>query len=238
MAASAAVGFGVKALDSPGNAQHQAKSAAAVLASPVVSISPSPSVVVSVSPSPSPYPSPKVSVYLSPYPSPSVWASPSPSPSPSPVYDEGTVDDQETGFPASPAVDTYNGEALAQQIASSSAGKAAGLDALACPDDEPMIPGRTFTCWNGRFKTEVVRVYVTVEGSSGTYSWRVDQDDANAVASSDGDSPVLPSFDVGLTTPSPDHSGATAMCEDGTLSYSAHHQGTCSYHGGVLTWYR
>jgi hypothetical protein len=30
----------------------------------------------------------------------------------------------------------------------------------------------------------------------------------------------------------------TAKCRDGTLSYSAHHQGTCSYHGGVAVWYR
>jgi hypothetical protein len=32
--------------------------------------------------------------------------------------------------------------------------------------------------------------------------------------------------------------GATALCNDGTLSYSAHHQGTCSHHGGVRTWYK
>jgi hypothetical protein len=32
--------------------------------------------------------------------------------------------------------------------------------------------------------------------------------------------------------------GATAKCVDGTLSYSAHHQGTCSHHGGVAVWYK
>ena len=31
--------------------------------------------------------------------------------------------------------------------------------------------------------------------------------------------------------------GATAMCRDGSLSYSAHRQGTCSHHGGVAVWY-
>jgi hypothetical protein len=31
--------------------------------------------------------------------------------------------------------------------------------------------------------------------------------------------------------------GATALCSDGTCSYSAHHQGTCSHHGGVAQWY-
>ncbi len=28
----------------------------------------------------------------------------------------------------------------------------------------------------------------------------------------------------------------TARCADGTFSYSAHHQGTCSHHGGVAQW--
>ena len=31
---------------------------------------------------------------------------------------------------------------------------------------------------------------------------------------------------------------ATALCNDGELSYSTHHQGTCSHHGGVAEWYR
>jgi hypothetical protein len=30
--------------------------------------------------------------------------------------------------------------------------------------------------------------------------------------------------------------GATAICTDGTVSYSAHRQGTCSHHGGVAQW--
>ncbi len=28
----------------------------------------------------------------------------------------------------------------------------------------------------------------------------------------------------------------TATCKDGTVSYSNHRSGTCSRHGGVLTW--
>ena len=31
-------------------------------------------------------------------------------------------------------------------------------------------------------------------------------------------------------------SGASAICNDGTYSYSAHRQGTCSHHGGVAQW--
>jgi hypothetical protein len=32
-------------------------------------------------------------------------------------------------------------------------------------------------------------------------------------------------------------SGATALCNDGTYSYAAHHQGACSHHGGVAQFY-
>lgn len=32
--------------------------------------------------------------------------------------------------------------------------------------------------------------------------------------------------------------GATAQCNDGTYSFSAHHQGTCSSHGGVAVFYQ
>jgi beta-lactam-binding protein with PASTA domain len=37
--------------------------------------------------------------------------------------------------------------------------------------------------------------------------------------------------------PVEDHGGATALCNDGTFSYSAHHQGTCSHHHGVAEFY-
>jgi hypothetical protein len=30
--------------------------------------------------------------------------------------------------------------------------------------------------------------------------------------------------------------GATALCRDGSYSFSQHHSGTCSYHGGVAQW--
>lgn len=39
--------------------------------------------------------------------------------------------------------------------------------------------------------------------------------------------------------PTPDNSiptGATAQCRDGSYSFSQHHQGTCSHHGGVARW--
>ena len=32
--------------------------------------------------------------------------------------------------------------------------------------------------------------------------------------------------------------GATAQCSDGEYSFSEHHSGTCSRHGGVVRWLR
>ena len=45
----------------------------------------------------------------------------------------------------------------------------------------------------------------------------------------------------GNHVPSPVHAdappaGATAQCVDGTYSFSQHHSGTCSHHGGVARW--
>jgi hypothetical protein len=61
--------------------------------------------------------------------------------------------------------------------------------------------------------------------------------------------PIIPSTPVPAPTPAPkptpppapssssDHVGASARCSDGSYSYSAHRQGTCSHHGGVAIWY-
>ena len=32
--------------------------------------------------------------------------------------------------------------------------------------------------------------------------------------------------------------GASAICNDGTYSFSQNHRGTCSHHGGVRSWLR
>ena len=42
-----------------------------------------------------------------------------------------------------------------------------------------------------------------------------------------------------ISTPTPPITrGATAICKDGTSSYSASRSGTCSHHGGVSQWLR
>ena len=54
--------------------------------------------------------------------------------------------------------------------------------------------------------------------------------------------PVTPTLSptptqVVVPTPVPQHpAGATALCCDGSYSYSAHRRGTCSHHGGVCQW--
>lgn len=39
-----------------------------------------------------------------------------------------------------------------------------------------------------------------------------------------------------INSPSADPAGASAQCNDGSYSYSAHRRGTCSHHGGVARW--
>jgi hypothetical protein len=51
---------------------------------------------------------------------------------------------------------------------------------------------------------------------------------------------VIPPTATAVQLPAPSGpsicQGATAICGDGTCSYSAHRQGTCSHHGGVSQW--
>ena len=46
---------------------------------------------------------------------------------------------------------------------------------------------------------------------------------------------VLLAFPAGAAATAPPP-GATALCRDGTYSFSQHHSGTCSHHGGVARW--
>lgn len=47
-----------------------------------------------------------------------------------------------------------------------------------------------------------------------------------------------PAAPVQQAPAAPGHpAGATALCNDGTFSYSAHHQGSCSHHGGVAQFF-
>ena len=47
---------------------------------------------------------------------------------------------------------------------------------------------------------------------------------------------MVASVTVGTSLAASPPSGATAVCSDGTYSFSQHHSGTCSHHGGVAKW--
>lgn len=49
---------------------------------------------------------------------------------------------------------------------------------------------------------------------------------------SDGETVHRPAHTRGDKVPE----GATARCRDNTYSFSTHHRGTCSHHGGVAEW--
>jgi hypothetical protein len=49
---------------------------------------------------------------------------------------------------------------------------------------------------------------------------------------------TLPPAPPATEPPVSDTSGPTALCNDGTYSYAAHHQGACSHHGGVAEFYK
>lgn len=53
----------------------------------------------------------------------------------------------------------------------------------------------------------------------------------NHYTNSDGQSVHSPAYSSGGVP-----AGATALCGDGTYSFSQHRQGTCSHHGGVAKW--
>jgi hypothetical protein len=48
----------------------------------------------------------------------------------------------------------------------------------------------------------------------------------------DGNQVHSPAYSTDGSVPA----GATAKCGDGTYSFSQHHSGTCSHHGGVAEW--
>jgi hypothetical protein len=47
---------------------------------------------------------------------------------------------------------------------------------------------------------------------------------------------VAPAYQAPEPSNNSNTSGATAVCRDGWISYSAHRRGTCSHHGGVDYW--
>lgn len=59
-----------------------------------------------------------------------------------------------------------------------------------------------------------------------------DLDNHHAYVNRDGQIVHAPAHSLSGRVPE----GATARCRDGTYSFSRHHTGTCSRHGGVAQW--
>ncbi|WP_027800469.1 DUF3761 domain-containing protein [Paraburkholderia dilworthii] len=68
--------------------------------------------------------------------------------------------------------------------------------------------------------------------SPGTTPNEADLSNHNTYTNRDGNAVHAPARS--LSGKAPD--GATARCRDGTYSFSRHHSGTCSRHGGVASW--
>jgi hypothetical protein len=51
-----------------------------------------------------------------------------------------------------------------------------------------------------------------------------------------GPAPANPPPSTSAPSKAPVAGQPTARCKDGTMSYSKHHTGSCSHHGGVAEW--
>lgn len=78
----------------------------------------------------------------------------------------------------------------------------------------------------------------TYQGQTPPTRTQTQQPDENSLLehrhyrNSDGTSVHSPSHTRSGQAPA----GATAKCGDGSFSFSQHHRGTCSRHGGVVSW--
>lgn len=66
----------------------------------------------------------------------------------------------------------------------------------------------------------------------GTTPDEADLSNHNTYTNRDGNTVHAPAKSLSGKAPE----GATARCRDGSYSFSRHHSGTCSRHGGVASW--
>jgi len=81
----------------------------------------------------------------------------------------------------------------------------------------------------------------TAQKAIATNWWAAYQTYVRAVpAGSNSQAPAAPAQPAPAPAPAPVQAGngATALCNDGTYSFAAHHQGACSRHGGVKVFYK
>ena len=70
------------------------------------------------------------------------------------------------------------------------------------------------------------------EQATNTPSTKPDLSNDRSYTNISGERVHAPAYDLDGDVPA----GASARCGDGTYSFSQHHRGTCSHHGGVSQW--
>jgi hypothetical protein len=136
--------------------------------------------------------------------------------------------------------------ALSLPAAAKSAARAAGAQ-VTCKDGSTSKSGRGACSHHGG----VADAQAQQPGTSAKNDAKVDNGDTTGPAKSGQSGGILGTL-FGKrggaaqgrgSTPTPRNSTKdtrsgtpTARCKDGTTSYSAHHSGTCSGHGGVAAW--
>jgi hypothetical protein len=122
----------------------------------------------------------------------------------------------------------------------------AGALALAAPVVTPVTvvaaqkapKGATAQCKDGTYSSAKSK-QGACSSHGGVGTWLADEKETKA-ASKDASRPSAePVEKPSKSAKAPSKSGdPTAQCNDGTYSYAVHHQGACSGHQGVKTWFK
>lgn len=95
--------------------------------------------------------------------------------------------------------------------------------------------GRCGECWTITHLTVITSTHLRVRHAAAIHTTST----SSSSSGSCGDGYYRNSYGHCVLRPTanpPDPAGATALCVDGTYSYSEHASGTCSHHGGVARW--
>ncbi len=107
-------------------------------------------------------------------------------------------------------------------------------DRVQSPAQGPSHPaGAIALCNDGTYSFSKHR-QGTCSHHGGVAEWFYDNSTKKSSSSKSHTKQYSSSNSYKTTTPP---AGATALCNDGTYSYSQNRRGTCSHHGGVAVWY-
>ena len=101
------------------------------------------------------------------------------------------------------------------------------VEAVATSSDshETMLPSQEMA-------TSTFAKHVKDKHATSTPSAETDLSNNRSYTNVSGQRVYAPAYDLDGDVPA----GASARCGDGTYSFSQHHRGTCSHHGGVSQW--